>query len=634
LATPNVVLITIDTLRADHLHCYNYSQVQTPSIDAVAGQGVRFTRAYTPVPLTLPAHAALMTGSYPLATGVHDFVRTRLPRSVPTLAAILHQHGYRTAAFVSAIVLDSRFGLNAGFDTYFDRFEPAGNGESDLESVKRRGDLTMDLALGWLRQHAGSARDPSRSPFFLWVHLFDPHRPYDAPAPYVARYRTHPYDGEIAFDDAQVGRLDAALRARGLWDSTLLVLAADHGEGLGEHGEEGHGFFIYNSTLHVPLIIHIPGVQPRVVNAGVSLVDVMPTVLQALRIPVPASVQGHSLMPLVLGQASTSDSILYSETYLPLLHFGWSELRGLQVHELKYIAAPRPEVYNLRGDPHESHNLDGVEPISSLVLKQKLVADIRQLTPLNGNAPAASAVESPTLLEQLRSLGYLEASPHQAAATGEHSIAAPLADPKDRIEVYQLYKRAASDSAHGRYQASLTELRRAQQTDPNSPFLDYWQGFDDYRMARYAAAKQKLQAALQLDPSFALATYYLGRTELRLADFDSAISSLRQAVAEGDVGFKAPYYLGRAYLRADRVDDAIRSFQRALQLNPDYAPSYETLGAAYLHRQRPQDAVPVLRRALQLDPHLSAAHADLAQAYQALGRLNDARRERERAKAP
>lgn len=629
-ATPNVVLITIDTLRADHLHCYGYSQVQTPSIDALARQSVRFTRAYTPVPLTLPAHTALMTGSYPLATGVHDFVRAKVPESAPTLAGILHEHGYRTAAFVSAIVLDSRFGLNAGFDTYFDRFQAANPDGSDLEAVKHRGDETMGLALGWLREHAGSTRGSSRRPFFLWVHLFDPHRPYDAPEPYATRYRTHPYDGEIAFDDAQVGRLEAALRGLGLWSGTVVVLAADHGEGLGEHGEEGHGFFIYNSTLHVPLILHLPGVPPRVVSAGVSLVDVMPTLLQALQISLPDAVQGHSLMALALGQTSTSDSILYSETYLPLLHFGWSELRGLQANGLKYIDAPRPELYKLSDDPRETHNLYGAEPLSGRALKQRLLADIRELTPLRGEVPAVSAILSPALLGQLRSLGYLEASPHQAPIVGEQS----LADPKDRIDVYQLYRRAASDSSRGRYETSVAELRRAQQADPNSPFLDYWQGLDYFRMDRYRAAKRKLQAALQLDPSFELATYYLGRTELRLAEFDAAIGSLGQALAEGDIGFKAAYYLGRAYARQGRVDEAIRSFQRALQLKPDYAPSCEALSAAYLLQKRPKDAVPILQRALQLDPEIRAAHSDLARAYEALGRVDDARRERERAKSP
>ena len=298
-AKPDVILITIDTLRADHLGCYGATQVQTPNIDSLARSAARFAQAYTPVPITLPAHSAIFTGSFPMATGMHDFSGNKLPASAITLAKVLHDHAYSTAAFIGSAVLDSRFGLNQGFDTYFDHFDFDRLDEANLDLMKRRGDAVLDEALSWLK------RDPHR-PFLLWAHLYDPHFPYTPPEPFASRYRSQPYDGEISFADAQVGRLMAFLKDRGLFDSSLIVLSGDHGEGLGEHGEKTHGFFIYNSTLHVPLLIKVPGTTPRVVDDEVSLVDVMPTLLQALMLPIPPSVQGRSLLGQIIGRGGGS----------------------------------------------------------------------------------------------------------------------------------------------------------------------------------------------------------------------------------------------------------------------------------------------------------------------------------------
>lgn len=343
---PNVVVITLDTVRADHLGCYGDRAIQTPNIDALARASARFTHAFTPVPITLPSHSALFTGSFPMATGMHDFGGNKLPASSVTLSKVLRDHDYSTAAFLGAAVLDSRFGLNQGFQTYFDHF--AFSRLDDL--LKRPGDQVVDNALAWLKT------DPRR-PFFLWVHLYDAHYPYAPPEPFASRYRGRPYDGEIAFVDVQVGRLMAFLKDSGAFAQSLIVLAADHGEGLGEHGESTHGFFVYNSTLHVPLIIKIPGAAPATVESEVSLVDMMPTVLQALRLPIPPTVQGRSLLSEVMGKPASSHSNLYAETYLPLLHFSWSQLRALQSAGLKYIEAPRPELYDTRVDAHEMKNL-------------------------------------------------------------------------------------------------------------------------------------------------------------------------------------------------------------------------------------------------------------------------------------
>src|SRR6266481_911618 len=251
-AAPNVVVITIDTLRPDHLGCYGYKQIHTPNIDALAADGIRFERAYTPVPVTLPSHTVIFTGTYPLYSGMHDFAANKLNPTQPTLASVLKEHGYVTGAVVASAVLDSRFGLNHGFDLYYDHFDFSRLQESNIDEMERPGNVVADVTLDWLSKNY-------QNKFFVWMHLYDPHHPYRPPPPYNEEYRERPYDGEIAFADAQVGRLIRFLKEKNLYRNTLIVLAGDHGESLGEHSEKTHGFFIYNSTLHVPLLLHLGG---------------------------------------------------------------------------------------------------------------------------------------------------------------------------------------------------------------------------------------------------------------------------------------------------------------------------------------------------------------------------------------
>src|SRR6266568_3950960 len=265
--SPNVVVITIDTLRADHLGCYGDQQIRTPNIDSLAADSLRFERAYTPVPVTLPAHTVLFTGTYPLLSGIHDFSANKLGPTQPTLASVLKEHGYTTGAVIGSAVLDSRFGLNRGFDFYYDHFDFNRLQESNLDEMERPGNVVADTALDWLAKN-------NQKKFFLWMHLYDPHFPYRPPTPYSDQYKDRPYDGEIAFADSQVGRLIRFLKDKGLYQNTIIVLTGDHGESLGEHGEKTHGFFIYNATLHIPVIVHLPdGPAAKTVADLISLPD-------------------------------------------------------------------------------------------------------------------------------------------------------------------------------------------------------------------------------------------------------------------------------------------------------------------------------------------------------------------------
>jgi arylsulfatase A-like enzyme/Tfp pilus assembly protein PilF len=559
-----------------------------------------------------------------MATGMHDFSGNKLPANTATLARVLHDHGYATAAFIGSAVLDSRFGLNQGFETYFDHFDFSRLDETNLDLMERRGDVVMDEALKWLRANS----QVWGRPFLLWVHLYDPHFPYTPPEPFASRYRNHPYDGEIAFADEQMGRLVAFLKEKGLYERSLLVLSGDHGEGLGEHGEKTHGFFIYNSTLHVPLLIKIPGASPRVVGEEVSLVDVMPTLLQALKIPIPPSVQGRSLLGQVLGRPGASSSELYSETYLPLLHFRWSQLRGLQTQGLKYIDAPQPELYDTRRDPHELKNLFKASQAVAHERHDQLYAVVRRFTPTGGNAEAAKELTDPALLDRLRSLGYVAVS----AGTFSDTSGKPLPDPKDRVQVYELFSEAMSDGQHGRYEESLNKLREAEKTEPASVPIRYLMALDYYRLKDFRRSIERFQATLELDPRFALATYYLGLAQVETGDLDSAMASFQRALQLDATNFTAAYNLGAAYLKKNRVDDALRQFQDAVEINPDYAQGYEALGELYLYLKRNDDAVRVLEQAVELAPGLAKAHYNLGRAYQELGRDSEAQRQFDLAK--
>ncbi len=414
---PNVVLITIDTLRPDHVGCYGYKQIKTPNIDALAADGTRFDRAFAVVPVTLPSHTSILTGTYPMFSGMHDFSGNKLSPLQPTLASVLKQAGYQTGAVIAAAVLDSRFGLNQGFDFYYDHFDFNRLDEANLDEMERPGNLVADVALNWLEKDE-RAKNPQRK-FFLWMHLYDPHAPYHPPEPYAREYAAQPYDGEIAFADEQVGRLVRFLKEKGIYQNTIIVLCGDHGEGLGEHGEKTHGFFIYNATMHVPLIIRLPDELPgqspektvaRTLADPVSLVDLMPTVLAALGLQVPSQVQGRNLLPEIRSNPTAPDAqanrdrTLYGETFLPRIHFDWSELRGSENAKYHFIDAPRPELYDLAKDPGELHNLFTEKNAVAEEMRAKLAALIRDYSA--GKELAEKTGLDPALMERLKSLGY------------------------------------------------------------------------------------------------------------------------------------------------------------------------------------------------------------------------------------
>lgn len=617
---PNVVLITIDTLRADHLGCYGYQQIKTPNIDGLAAESSRFIRAFTPVPVTLPSHSAMLTGTYPMLSGMHDFSANKLSPQQPTLASVLKQAGYATGAVVASAVLDSRFGLNQGFDFYYDHFDFSRLEEANLDQMERPANVVVDQALDWLTGNW-------QKKFFLWVHLYDPHHPYVPPEPYRSQYADHPYDGEIAFADEQIGRLLQFLKGKGLYQNSIIILAGDHGESLGEHGEKTHGFFIYNATVHAPLIIHLPGTPlSNTVSDPVSLVDIMPTVLAAAEMDTPPQVQGRNLVPALRKEKADADRSLYSETFLPRIHFNWSELRSAQNARYHFIDAPRPELYDLTKDPAELHNLFADKKAVGEEMRAKLTGLIRQFSA--GKEMAEKTGLDPALMERLKALGYAGFS-----GGGDPTISnRDLPDPKDRIATYELISDAIADSQHGRYAESIEKLKSAIKTEPQSVAAHYLQGLNYYRSQQYAEAVVELQTTVQLSPDYALAVFNLGMAQARAGQIDEAIVTLQRALTLDASNFEAAFNLGVAYIQKRDLGAAAGAFRQSIKINPELARSRRALGETLLYLGQLDDAIVELRRAVELAPREPAMHESLAKALAAKGLTAEADQEMQRAR--
>ena len=618
---PNLLLITIDTLRPDHLGCYGYEQIQTPNIDSLASDGVRFEQAYTPIPITLPSHAVMLTGTYPMMSGMHDFSGNNLSPLQPTLATTLQARGYDTGAVIAAAVLDRRFGLNQGFDFYYDHFDFSRLAETNLDVMERPANQVIDQALAWLAK-------PRKKPFFLWVHLYDPHHPYKPPPPFNTLYKTNLYDGEIAFTDAQVGRLLSSLKQRALYDRTLVVVSGDHGEGLGEHGEKTHGFFIYNSTLHVPLIVKPPRrmkFHSKLLSNQVSLVDLVPTVLGLLNAPVPAKAQGKNLASLLLRGGDLQGSPLYSETFLPRIHFNWSELRGLNARNYHFINGPKPELYDNSKDPHELHNLFAEKEAVSSELRAKLTTVIRQFTAEHEMAQKSTL--DPELASRLQALGYT------AFAGGHDSLVSDpkLPDPKDRIQVYETVTESIEDSQHGRYRESIEKLKSTLTTEENSVPIHYLLGLNYYRTKDFPSAVLEFQKALKLSPDYMLATFNLGLANAALGNDDEAIKYLKHTLELDPTNFSAAFDLGVAYLHKEMIPESTQAFRRSVTIYPDFAPGYRALGEMLVYQGKLDEGLKELRTAVRLAPRDPRIHEALAKALQAKGLGTEAAEEMRKA---
>jgi arylsulfatase A-like enzyme/Tfp pilus assembly protein PilF len=644
--TPPIILISIDTLRADRLSCYGYTRIRTPHLDALTTGGTRFSAIQSPVPLTFPAHVSLFTSTYPFFNGIEDNGEA-LGSKVVTLAAILKSRGYYTGAVVGGFVLDRRFGLNQGFDDYDSTFDLHREKASDPGDIKRLGADVVDAATRWLKGNAGR-------PFFLFVHLYDLHTPYNLPAAYRSRFGTG-YDGELRYIDEQVGTFCDFLRQSGLFDKSLVILTSDHGESLGEHGEKTHGYFIYQSTLWVPLIIHWPGGSgsfPALAGEPASLMDVAPTILQFAGIPSPPEFQGRSLLELLHEGSPSGGREVYGESLYAHNHFGCSSLRSLRMGHYQYIQAPKPELYDLVADPRETTNLYALRRSLALASQERLSALRARF---RGEHPPAAKALDPDTVARLGSLGYV-------ALSSQHSDSPDTGpDPKDRITDFESYGRAIVLAAAGQVGESNARLERLLALHPELLDLHMSLGLNHQRQQQHEDAAREFQQVLKTDPLNIQAHFNLGLSLFELHRTDAAAKELEAALAiapyythaeellgaiwleKGDYArareqfahiltidpndYGAHYNLGALAILEGDWDAGEQHLEAVLSRDPSDADAHNTLGSLYLRKGDLDKAVREFREALRLRPQFAGGHYNLGLVYQKQNRKDDAARE-------
>ncbi|MFY9562230.1 MAG: sulfatase-like hydrolase/transferase [Terriglobales bacterium] len=632
-APPNVVLITLDTVRVDRMGFMGSQRGLTPSLDALARQSVVFTRAYAQVPLTTASHATILTGTYPQFHKVNDF-GVPLANDLPYAPDILRARGYRTAAFIGSLILDpaakSAPGFERGFDTFDAGFHRRRLGENRYQAIERRGGEVVAHALAWLDK-----RPPG--PFFLWVHLYDAHDPYDPPEPFKSRYASAPYDGEIAYADSAVGKLLSQLRTRGLYENSVIAVMADHGEALGEHGESTHGIFLYNETIQVPLLFKLPAERSagRQVDSRVGLVDVLPTILQAVGTPIPKEVQGESLVSMMksvrAGRPATGkssppspDRPAYAESDYSHRTFGWSSLRALRAGKYLFIDAPRKELYDQAADPQARYDLSS----SSSAVVGTLVSQLdlfRQKT--SGSREAPQTRMDPELQEKLSALGYV-ASDTNSTLPGVMDTGA---DPKDKIEIVNLLHRAELLEENSQFAEAVPLLEGAIAKEADIPIAYLKLGTALSILRNYGKAVPVLRKAVELRPDLTTPRYQLGSALFETGDFAEAAVQFEGALARFPEWAEARFSLATTYARMDRMPDAIKEYEKVIEARPNHYGAHLLLGRALALTGNPEAALPNLTKAATLQPESPEPHAFLADAYVQLGREQDAERERSEA---
>ena len=624
----NVVLITVDTTRADRMGFLGSDRGLTPNLDAVAKDATIFRRAYSHVPLTTASHATILTGTYPQYNHVNDF-GVPLDKSLPYLPDILRKQGYATGAFVGSLILDPAAGMAPGFDRGFDKYDAGFRvvraHESRYDTVERRAGDVVAHALAWLKQR------PKAKPFFLWVHLYDPHDPYDPPEPYKSKF-ADPYDGEIAYADASLGKLFAELRSAGLYQQTLIAMMADHGEAFGEHGERTHGFLLYDETIHVPLLIKLPArpsqSKAASVDTRVGLVDVMPTLLESAGFPVPKTLQGESLLPLIHPSKdgpATPDRPAYAETDYPARAFKWSALRALRTGKYLYIEAPKPELYDQIADPKAEQNLVTTAPAVAGTLNTQ-TENFRKSTTARA---ASEAKVDPDKTAKLSTLGYVSGDP---AAEASETIGG--VDPKDRIQIANQLHDGMMAVEQGQYSDAVDKLQRVIEAEPSSAAAYAQLGTALTEIRDYAKALPVLRKAVDLNPDAGLAQYQLGLALYENGDLEGSAKHFEIAVLRNPQWADAHFSLASVYARNDRVPQAMQELDITLELNADHYRANLLRGRLLELQGKYREALVNLKKAAEAQPNSRDAHRFLAETYEKLGDLPRAAEERSKIVAP
>ncbi|MBN2373579.1 tetratricopeptide repeat protein [bacterium] len=664
---PNILFVTFDTTRADHIGCYGYKDIKTPNIDRLAKEGCLFEMAFTPVPLTFPSHASMFTGLYPPAHGIRNNATYELSDSIVTLPEMLKERGYKTAAFVSAYVLDRRFGLDQGFDVYDD--DLVTNNEPMLSQKERRAETVTKAAIKWLEANG-------KDRFFLWVHYFDPHDAWSPPPPFSEKYAKNPYDGEIAYADQWLGRLIEKISALGSLDDTIICLVGDHGEGLGDHYERTHGVFIYDYAIRVPFIISGPKNLPksRRVPYLVRLIDIPPTILDILSLKIPENMQGVSLLPLIAGKKDDPGLVLYCETIYPKSCHNWSPLEGLRTQKWKYINAPIKELYRMDKDPREERNLYKKERDQSARMEERFAALKREIA---CDKPVSSQITmDEETREKMKSLGYVWA-PESVEKEGTYP------DPKEMIKVLEYTDKALAffeDNKYeeaiplfekvlklnpgdteayialgqiydvlgdneksikalekaltlepdnlriyiqlgvsymkaGKYNEGLDVFKKALDFNPRCKEAHFNTGLYHFQQQEWPKAKDSFIKTLKLDPGDAAAHNYLSVVYQREGDLANAMSEAEAVLEKDPENITALLNLGSIYHATNKIKEAQDALEKAVKIKPDFGKAHYFLGLVYFQQNRLQDAIGSFNKAIQYDSDRAEAHFNLGYIY-------------------
>jgi len=583
ISRPNVFLITIDTLRADRVHCYGYGPIKTPSLDKLAKEGIRFAQAFTPSPITNVSHTSILTGLLPSSHGVSDF-GVPLTGSHATLAGELKKQGYATAAFIGAVVLDSKQlapGLDRGFQ-FYDNFPEHAEGKSRWGRIERRGIDVAQRAERWLSsQRAG--------PYFVWMHLYDPHDPYEPPAPYSEEYKGRLYDGEIAYADSALGHFIDFLNQKHLYDNSLIIIVGDHGEGLGEHKEDTHGIFLYDSTTHVPLILKLANGREagKEIEAQVRTIDIMPTILDLLTVATPEKLDGATLGPL-LANTETTSRVALAETEYPL-RFGWAPLRAIRSDGFKFIEAPSPELYDLKQDAGELRNAYAPWDRRVRRLRRTLTESIPSSKRREKSPAFASTVD------ELHALGYL--GPADAVSSTDVPEPSLLPDPKDKIEEQNLLHIAMMSSEDGRLPEARAALKKLLAIDNASVTALAQLGRLELTSGNALEAAGYFRQADKLRPQDPTISFDYSKALELIGDLQGAREVLETSLRSHSDQFSARIQLGRICLRLNDTKSAIVQFEAAQLMEPGNAEVTVDLAKVLIAQGNLTDAAEILEEA-------------------------------------
>lgn len=608
----NVLLITIDTLRADRLSCYESEHLKTPNIDRLAKKGILFSRAFANTSTTLPSHTNILLGTTPLYHGVHDNLNFIVSEEYLTLAEHLKSQGYSTEAIVGAYSLDSRFGLSQGFDFYDDNY--ARSYSKSFPALERKGEVVVDNALNRIKF--------LKEPWFLWIHLWDPHAPYEPPEPFKTQYEKNPYDGEVAYVDFVLGKLFDYLNEKDLFEKTMLIFTGDHGESLGQHEELTHAFFAYNTTIWVPLIISIPGIKSGIIDQPVSHVDIFPTVCDVLGIDKPSFLQGFSLYPALKGQ-ELPKRLIYFESLYPYYSRGWAPLWGFIDEGEKFIESPIPELYDLGKDFDESNNLAKKKNLDGY--REKLAQFMETLSLPQKNKSIKSIDRE--VLERLRSLGYVSSSwgPKKESFGSEDDVKILLPYLNRTFEAMMLYRKGKIIEGK-----ELLERVISEKKDMDMAYLRLAVIYKNEGNIRKALEILKL--GLENIPS----SYYLysnyNRLLINTRMYDEVIRIFNEkSFPEIDMDPEIWNYLGVAYLKKENFEKAIEAFERAQTLDGKYARVFFNLGEAYFHlslknkdQKMFRKSFDIFEKAIEIDPNFPAPHCSLGEHYMQIGNIDEA----------